>query len=114
MLALANTLERDQGLSIQVVNIPCLKPLDVAALVQLGRSTRAAVTIEDHNVYGGLGGVIAEIYSEHLQQPVHRVGITDTFTESADGAALQARYGLSDEAIIAAALGALRSAAAAA
>jgi transketolase len=107
VLALAGRLERERGISAQVVNISTLKPLDVAAVVQLGRNTRAAVTVEDHNVFGGLGGAIAEIYSEHLQQPVHRVGIPDTFTESADGPALQNRYGLSDEAIAAAALAAL-------
>ena len=107
VLALARRLEAEQGISVQVVNIPTIKPLDVSAVVQLGRNTRAAVTVEDHNIFGGLGGAIAEIYSEHLQQPVRRVGITDTFTESADGAALQNRYGLSDEAISAAALTAL-------
>jgi transketolase len=108
VLALAGRLEREQGISAQVVNIPTIKPLDVNAVVRLGRNTRAAVTVEDHNVFGGLGGAIAEIYGEHLQQPVRRVGITDTFTESADGAALQNRYGLSDEAICGAALAALR------
>ena len=108
VLALARRFEAEQGISVQVVNIPTLKPLDVPAVVRLGRNTRAAVTVEDHNIFGGLGGAIAEIYSEHLQQPVRRVGITDTFTESADGAALQNRYGLSDDAISAAALATLR------
>jgi transketolase len=108
VLALARRLEHEHGISAQVVNIPTIKPLNVEAVVQLGRNTRAAVTVEDHNVFGGLGGAIAEIYSEHLQQPVRRVGIPDTFTESADGPALQNRYGLSDDAIAAAALAALQ------
>jgi transketolase len=103
VLAIAGQLERQQGISVQVVNIPTLKPINVETVVQLGHCTRAAVTVEDHNVLGGLGGAIAEIYGEHLQKPVIRVGIADTFTESAEGGALQARYGLSDDAITAAA-----------
>src|SRR5690606_3126380 len=70
VLALAGQLEREHGISVQVVNVPTLKPLDVGAVVALGRNTRAAVTVEDHNVFGGLGGAIAEIYGEHLPQPV--------------------------------------------
>ena len=99
VLALAQALEKERGISVQVVNIPTLKPLNAAAVVALGRQTRGAVTVEDHNILGGLGGAIAEIYGEHLAKPVRRVGIMDTFTESADGAALQSRYGLGDDAI---------------
>jgi transketolase len=109
VLTLAGKLEQAHGLSVQVVNIPTLKPLDVAAVVALARKTRGAVTVEDHNVYGGLGGAIAEIYSEHVQQPVLRVGIGDTFTESASGSALQERYGASDTDIVRAALAARSS-----
>jgi len=96
VLSLVTRIETEHGLSIQIVNIPTLKPLDAAAVVDLARNTRGAVTVEDHNVLGGLGGAIAEIYSEHLPQRVIRVGINDTFTESAAAPLLQNRYGLSD------------------
>lgn len=109
VLALAEQLERE-GMSAQVINVPTLKPLRAEAIVEFGRRTRAAVTVEDHNVLGGLGGAIAEIYGEHLAQPVFRTGINDTFTESADGGALRAKYGLGDAAILAAARAALQAA----
>lgn len=107
VLKLANRLETERGISLQVVNIPTLKPLDSTAVVTLARRTRGAVTVEDHNMLGGLGGAIAEIYGQHLPQRVIRVGINDTFTESAAADRLQDRYGLSDadiEAAITAAL----------
>lgn len=99
VMKLAHRLETERGISLQIVNIPTLKPLDPDALVALARRTRGAVTVEDHNVLGGLGGAIAEIYGQHLPQRVIRVGINDTFTESAAADRLQDRYGLSDTAI---------------
>lgn len=106
----ARVLEMEDRVSVQVVNVPTLKPLNAEAVAALGRRTRAAITLEDHNVLGGLGGAIAEIYSERLPQPVRRIGIPDTFTESADGDALLDRYGLSQPAILAAARAALAGA----
>jgi len=83
------------GIESQVVNVPTLKPLPVEEILKHGRSTRAALTIEDHNIIGGLGSAIAEIYAEHLQKPLGRIGIKDTFTESDDRDVLLDAYGIS-------------------
>jgi transketolase len=87
--ALAN-----EGIRAQVVNVPTLKPLPAAEILRHGRLTAGALTLEDHNVYGGLGSAVAEIYAEHLAKPVRRLGIPDTFTESDEGDVLRAAYGL--------------------
>jgi transketolase len=84
----------NKGISVQLVSIPTLKPLNTEAVLQLGCRTRGALTIEDHNVYGGLGSIIAEIYSQHLQKPVQRMGIPDRFTESDDRECLLNAYGV--------------------
>lgn len=98
-LALYDRL-RAEGVSVQVVNVPTLKPLPPEEILRHGRSTRAALTIEDHNVYGGLGSAVAEIFAEHLPQRVVRMGIPDTFTESDDCPVLRDAYGLSlDDAV---------------
>jgi transketolase len=81
----------------QVVNVPTIKPLDVEEILQHGRLTRAAITIEDHNIFGGLGSAIAEIYASCLSKPVKIMGIPDTFTESDDGSVLRSVYGLNLE-----------------
>jgi transketolase len=84
----------EEGESLQVVNVPCLKPLPAEQILRYGRLTRAAITLEDHNIYGGLGSAVAEIYAEHLQKPLRRIGIPDTFTESDDRPALLNAYGV--------------------
>jgi transketolase len=86
-----------QGIRAQVVNVPTIKPLAAEEIVQHGELTRAALTIEDHNILGGLGSVVAEIYAEHLRKPLKRLGIPDTFTESDEGPVLRRKYGLSLE-----------------
>lgn len=83
------------GMSIQVVNVPTLKPLPHEEIEKHGSITRAAITLEDHNVYGGLGSAVAEIYAEYLPRPLKRIGIPDTFTESDDRKVLLDAYGIS-------------------
>jgi transketolase len=98
LVALALTLcdlLRTDGIAAQVVNVPTLKPLPAEEILRHGRLTRAALTIEDHNAYGGLGSAVAEIYGEHLPKRVVRLGIPDTFTESDDCSVLRDAYGLS-------------------
>ena len=85
------------GVSVQVVSVPTIKPLSPGEILEHSKETRAAVTIEDHNIYGGLGSAISEIYAEFLQRPLVRLGIPDTFTESDDCDVLREAYGLSLE-----------------
>jgi transketolase len=86
-----------EGIRAQVVNVPSIKPLEAEEIIKHGVLTAGALTIEDHNIYGGLGSAIAEIYGEHLQKPVKRMGIPDTFTESDDGPTLRKAYGINLE-----------------
>jgi len=98
-LEAANQLE-SKNIYAQVINVPTIKPLPPEQIIQYGEKTLGAVTIEDHNIYGGLGSAITEIYSEYLCKPVRRVGIPDTFTESDTGKALKSAYGIHVENII--------------
>ena len=83
-----------QGISCKIVNIPTIKPINVEEIIKHGQGTLGALTIEDHNIIGGLGSTIAEIYAEFLQKPVKRLGIPDIFTESDDAVILRLEYGL--------------------
>ena len=87
----------EEGITSQVINVPTLKPLPPSQVVQFGEQTAGAITIEDHNVIGGLGSAISEIYAEFLRKPVKRLGIPDTFTESDEGAVLRKAYGINIE-----------------
>lgn len=93
-----NTLEaanllRQEGISAEVVNAACIKPLDEELLVRSAGKTGHVVTVEDHNVAGGLGGAVAEMLSEVLPTPVRRLGLIG-FGESGDPKALYAKHGL--------------------
>ncbi|HEY8396827.1 MAG TPA: transketolase C-terminal domain-containing protein [Flavihumibacter sp.] len=98
----AKTLEAE-GLSVEVVNIHTIKPLDEEAVLESVRKTGCAVTVEEHNVYGGLGESIARVTGTHAPVPIEMVGTQDTFGESGTPAQLLEKYGLSPAHIVAAA-----------
>lgn len=68
-----------RGIEAAVLNMHTIKPLDVPALVAAASSTAGIVTVEDHNLLGGLGGAVAEAVAEHLPVRVARVGAADVF-----------------------------------
>ena len=77
----AHELLKQQDLSVNVVNIHTIKPLDKPTILKSVSKTRAVVTVEEHQVIGGLGGSIAELLSEHYPIPLIRVGMQDRFGE---------------------------------
>lgn len=89
-----------QGLSIRVVEMHTIKPLDGALVERCARETGALVTAEEHSVVGGLGGAVAEHLAGTWPAPVERVGIADRFAESGPYAELLEKYGLSVAGII--------------
>ena len=107
-LAAARLLEA-RGVSVSVVNVPAIKPLDAATVAGVAGSAKVAITAENHTVIGGLGSAVAEALAEAgLGRPLRRVGLPDTFAEGArTGPYLFGKYGLSVQAIVDAAWTAL-------
>ena len=83
-----------EGISVSVVNVASVKPLDVETIVLVAKQTKAVVTAEEHNIIGGLGSAIAEVLGEKLPTPMVRVGLKDTFGESGRPQELLEKYGL--------------------
>ncbi|BCV24142.1 transketolase family protein [Gelria sp. Kuro-4] len=83
-----------EGISARVLDMHTLKPLDKEAVVKAAQETGALVTVEDHNIYGGLGSAVAEVVAEECLVPLKRVGIPDTFAESGEYELLLEKYGL--------------------
>ncbi len=100
-LLAAKQLE-EQGTPVLVANVASVKPLDREKIVQLAKQTRAVVTVEDHQVTGGLGGAIAELLAKELPTKIEFIGLQDTFAESGKPAELITKYGLDENAISAA------------
>lgn len=92
----AATLLSGEGVEATVVHVPSLKPLDEAGLRSALGGTPLIVSVEDHSVIGGLGGLVAEVISEFGgSAPLKRIGLNDVWTESGPNDFLLDKYGLS-------------------
>jgi transketolase len=93
----------EKGLSVEVINIHTIKPLDEEAVLKSIRKTKCAVTAEEHNIIGGLGDAISQVAAKNFPIPIEYVGTKDTFGESGTPAQLLKKYGLDVPDIVAAA-----------
>ncbi len=84
-----------RGVSVAVLHMPTIKPLDVASLVGEAARTGRVIVVEEQSVLGGLGGAVAEALAERHPVPVSRLGIKDCYGESGPNEALLARFRLS-------------------
>ncbi|HMJ46071.1 MAG TPA: transketolase C-terminal domain-containing protein [Ferruginibacter sp.] len=97
----ARILEK-KGISVELINIHTIKPLDKEAVLASIKKTRCAVTAEEHNIIGGLGDSIAHAAATECPVPIEYVGTQDTFGESGKPTDLLVKYGLDAEHIVAA------------
>lgn len=89
-----------EGISLRVVDMFCIKPIDKELILRCAAETGAIVTAEEHNIYGGLGGAVCEVLCrEGACVPVGSIGLRDTHGESGPYARLQEKYGLDAAAI---------------
>ncbi len=100
-LIAASELSRE-GIECTVVNNHTIKPMDEPAVVAAARSCGAIVTVEEHQVHGGMGSRVAEILAQHHPVPIEFVGVNDRFGQSGDPAELIEYYGMGTTAIKAA------------
>lgn len=83
------------GIDVEVVHCPTIKPLDKDTIVRSARRTKRVVTIEEAQIAGGLGGAVAELLSEEYPVPILRMGVKDLFGQSGTPEELLNHYGLS-------------------
>jgi len=88
------------GISVRLVNMHTIKPIDRDAIVKAAKETGAIVTAEDHQRHGGLGGAVAEVLAETVPTPMEFVAVNDTFGESGGGAELMKKYGIAKDDIV--------------
>jgi len=101
-LAAAERL-KSEGIHATVVDVHTIKPLDVEAITAVLQKTGAAVTVEDHNIIGGLGSAIAEVSVEEMPAHIARIGLRDVFPESGLPEPLLDKYQIGIQDIVAAA-----------
>lgn len=98
-LLAAKKLE-EEGIDVLVTNIHTIKPLDNELILEQAKKTGAVVTVEDHQVAGGLGGAIAELLAKNNPTPMEFVGMRDTFGESGTPEELLKKFEMDSPAIV--------------
>lgn len=82
------------GIDIEVIHCPTIKPLDAVTILKSVHKTKAVITVEEAQINGGLGGAVAELLSEEFPVPMKRVGVRDTYGESGKPDELLHKHGL--------------------
>jgi transketolase len=95
----ARELEKE-GIKSKVLNLSTIKPLDKKAIVSLAKETRAIVTVEDHQISGGMGSAVAELLAQEYPVPIEFVGVEDKFGQSGTPLELEKIYQLDESSII--------------
>ncbi|MBO5609866.1 MAG: transketolase family protein [Eubacterium sp.] len=97
-LKAAEKLEAE-GVSVRVINIHTIKPIDKDIIIKAAKETKKLFTAEEHSIIGGLGGAVAEVLAEECPAPLYRIGVRDTFGESGPAVELLKKYKLDADGI---------------
>ena len=90
-----------EGIHARVINMATIKPLDEELIIQAAQDCGRVVTVEEHNILGGLGEAVAAVLAEKCPTLVHRIGVRDEFGHSGPAAELLKQFGLTAEHIVA-------------
>lgn len=90
-----------EGIHARVINMATIKPLDKDIVIQAAEDCGKIVTVEEHNIIGGLGEAVCAVLAENCPVPVHRIGVNDEFGHSGPAAELLKQFGLTSEHIVA-------------
>lgn len=96
----ASELLAEQGISVTVINMSSIKPIDKALILHWARETGAVLTAEEHSIIGGLGSAVAEVLSEDYPVFLKRIGVEDAFGQSGKPDELMELYGLTKENLV--------------
>ncbi len=91
-----------EGKKVTVMNLATIKPLDEEAVIKLAHEARAIVTVEEHQIHGGMGSAVAECLASHFPVPMEFVGVDNDFGQSGTPAELIEHYGMGEKDIYAA------------
>ena len=89
-----------QGINIRVIDVHTIKPIDKEMILKCAKETKKLISVEDHNIIGGLGSAISEVLTELYPTKLERMGINDIFGKSGKAEELMKYFGLTKEAII--------------
>ncbi|ADL43106.1 Transketolase central region [Caldicellulosiruptor obsidiansis OB47] len=91
---------QDEGVSVYLVDMPCIKPIDVDLILDVAKITGCIVTAEEHNILGGFGSAVSEVLAQNYPVPVKMVGVNDEFGRSGKPEDVLKYYKLTAEEIV--------------
>ena len=89
-----------KGIDVRVVDIHTIKPIDRDIIVKCAKETKRLISIEDHNIIGGLGSAISEVLADEYPVKLTRLGINDTFGKSGKATELMEYFGITANDIV--------------
>ncbi len=94
-----------QGINIRVVDIFSIKPIDKETIIKCAKETKKLISVEDHNIIGGIGSSISDVLTENYPQKLYKMGINDRFGESGTSSELMKKFKITKDDIIEKVLG---------
>lgn len=91
---------KEAGIDAEIIAIHCIKPIDKELIITSARKTGKVMTLENHNIHGGLYSAVAEVLSEYCPVPMKAIGIKDHFGEVGKTRFLMEKYGMTKEDIV--------------
>ena len=91
---------KEQGINVRIIDLHTIKPIDKELIVKCAKETKKLISIEDHNIIGGLGSAVCEVLAEVEPKKVIRMGIKDEFGKSGKAEELMKYFKIDSEAII--------------
>ena len=96
----AQEILKQDGISVRVVDIHTIKPIDKEMVVKCAKETKKLISIEDHNIIGGLGSAISEVLSDEYPAKLVRLGVNDTFGKSGNATELMSYFGITSDNLV--------------
>lgn len=96
----AQAILKQKGINVRVIDLHTIKPIDKELVIKCAKETKKIITIEDHNIVGGLGSAVCETLSEECPTKVIRMGIKDTFGESGKAEELMKHFKIDCDSIV--------------
>ena len=96
----AKLILKSFGIDVRVVDLYSIKPVDVETIVKCASETKILVSVEDHNVIGGIGSIVSNILCEKYPKKLVKIGVQDKFGKSGKADKLYELYGITKENIV--------------
>ena len=91
---------KQKGINVRVIDVHTIKPIDEEMIIKCAKETKRLISVEDHNVIGGLGTAIADVLAEKYPAKLEKIGINDTFGKSGKAEELMHYFGINKEGIV--------------